>query len=102
MVFAGQVLALLPVMDGGQIRAARESRGLTQEQLAHVLGVGQRTVGNWERGDSIPRNRMGMLERFFAAELEADASDPLRAASDVALLSELLRRAAARGTGTNG
>jgi transcriptional regulator with XRE-family HTH domain len=82
-------------MDGLQIRRAREARGWTQEELAQHLGVGHRTVGNWERGATIPKNRAGMLEALFADETaEADA---IRAASDAELLAELMRRTAARG-----
>lgn len=86
-------------MDGARIRALREARGLTQEQLASALGVGQRTIGNWERGDTIPRNRLGMIERFFGDELHPDVEDPLRSASEIALLTELLRRAGLREQG---
>lgn len=82
-------------MNGADIRRLREARGLTQEALAQEIGVGQRTIGNWERGETVPKNRLGMLERFFG--LDADASaDPIRDASDVALLAELLRRAGDR------
>ncbi len=43
------------------IKAARERRQITQADLAKELGVSMRTVGNWERGDSVPRSRMGAL-----------------------------------------
>ena len=83
-------------VDGTQIRAAREARGWTQEDLAREVGVGSRTIGNWERGETIPKNRLGRLVEIFGE----GTSDPVRAASDVELLSELLRRAAARARGT--
>lgn len=79
-------------MDGTQIRSAREARGWTQEQLAARIGVGGRTVGNWERGETVPKNRMGKLREVLGEPTD----DPIRAASDVALLAELLRRASAR------
>lgn len=44
-----------------QIREGRNRRGITQQELADELGVTTRTVGNWERGDSIPRNKMGAI-----------------------------------------
>jgi transcriptional regulator with XRE-family HTH domain len=81
-------------MDGDEIRRLREARGLTQQQLAAAIGVGMRTIGNWERGETVPLNRMGMLEHFFGVAVDRD--DPLRSASDVSLLTELLRRAAER------
>lgn len=82
-------------VDGDEIRARREARGLTQQQLASAVGVGMRTVGNWERGENVPRNRMGMLREFFGLD-GADSDDPIRAASEIALLAELLRRAEQR------
>lgn len=90
-------------MNGDEIRRLREARHWTQADLARRVGVGPRTVGGWERGESVPRNRMGALRELFGLDGNSDASDPIRAASDVALLSELLRRAALRegraGTG---
>lgn len=69
---------------------------MTQMDLATAIGVGPRTVSNWERGETIPRNRLGMLREFFGVT-NGDTDDPLRAASTVALLSELLRRASENG-----
>ena len=83
---------------GREIRELRERRGLTQHQLADALGTSARTVGNWERGESVPRNRMGMLREFFGLDVDA-AADPLRSASEVALLGELMRRAVGRQVG---
>lgn len=37
-----------------QIRAIRKSVGLTQAQLASVMGVKQPTVSLWETGDAAP------------------------------------------------
>jgi transcriptional regulator with XRE-family HTH domain len=46
---------------GEQIRAARERLRMTQQELAEELGVSLRTVSNWERGESVPRNRAGAI-----------------------------------------
>ncbi len=35
------------------IRKARRERGLTQEQLAEVMGVSVGAVSKWEQGDSL-------------------------------------------------
>lgn len=43
------------VKAGKVIRLARLRRGLTQIQLARLLGVKQGTVGAWEIGYSFPR-----------------------------------------------
>ncbi len=39
-----------------RIRELRESEGLSQTQLAELLGVHMNTVGNWEDGTSEPRS----------------------------------------------
>lgn len=43
------------------IRDGRERKGMTQAQLADAVGVSMRTVGSWERGQSVPRNRAALL-----------------------------------------
>ena len=39
---------------GGLIRSLREERGLTQLQLAQLVGVGDKAVSKWERAESSP------------------------------------------------
>jgi len=36
------------------LKAARVRQGLTQQQLADLLGVPQSTVGRWETGATVP------------------------------------------------
>lgn len=79
-------------MTGEQIRAARERAGLTQEELGRRLGVSMRTVGNWERGQTVPRNRMAALEAALRDHLDDTDAPPLRSASDAELLAEIARR----------
>ena len=38
-----------------RIRSAREDLKLTQDDLAHLLGISSDTVGRWERGERQPR-----------------------------------------------
>ena len=38
---------------GTKIRHFREKKRLSQEDLAHIVGVSQVTIGNWEQGKSI-------------------------------------------------
>lgn len=82
-------------LSGDEIRRMREERGMTQEQLAEALHVGPRTIGNWERQRTLPKNRVGMLLSFFGIGDEKP-ENPIRMASDVELLTELLRRAVGR------
>ncbi len=48
-------------MDAGQIRAFRKRLGLTQEQLAKLLGVHTLTVSRWERGQVTPDGATAQL-----------------------------------------
>ncbi len=50
------------------IKAGRERRHLTQADLAKEMGVSLRTIGSWERGESIPRNRVGALIEALSLE----------------------------------
>lgn len=72
---------------------------MTQQELANQLGVTQRTVGNWERGESIPRNREPLLRRILAAQLTTgQPANYLDLATDMELLAEIARRMAKAGT----
>lgn len=39
---------------GSFLRALRNEKGLTQEQLAEVLGVSNRSISRWENGANLP------------------------------------------------
>ena len=38
-----------------RLKELRLSKGITQEELAEKLNVGQNTISQWETGDRIPR-----------------------------------------------
>ena len=62
---------------GEKIRRARERRRWTQKRLADEIGgVSFKTVGNWERGLSYPRNAIGRIEEVLAISLTEDAGAP--------------------------
>lgn len=42
-------------MTGERIRALREKNGMTQEELAQIIGMSQNTVARWEREELAPR-----------------------------------------------
>lgn len=44
----------MPIQFGSILRAARTSKGLTQQQLAKQLGVKNTTISNWETDRSQP------------------------------------------------
>jgi transcriptional regulator with XRE-family HTH domain len=49
-----------------ELKAARIERGLTQSEVAEVLGSGESTVGNWETGKNAPSfENIEKLEQFF-------------------------------------
>ena len=39
---------------GVKIKETRKKRGLTQKQLAELLGVKQQNISDWERGERSP------------------------------------------------
>lgn len=43
-------------MNSNDIKEIREKLGLTQEALAHVLGVSFQTINRWEKGLFNPSN----------------------------------------------
>lgn len=67
---------------GRRIRAARERKGWTQAQLAREVGVGHRTVGGWERGETVPMNRMGKLVEVLGPGIDPDADVQVTAGAD--------------------
>lgn len=46
---------------GRVLRAVRIGTGTTQEQLANRLGVGVRTIHNWETGRTVPSKRKARI-----------------------------------------
>lgn len=40
-----------------KVKKERREKGLTQQQLADMLGVSLRTITNYEKGDSYPKQR---------------------------------------------
>ncbi len=63
------------------IRAVRESRGLSQEELAIKLNVVRQTVSKWERGLSVPDSDMlvsmsEVLDASVGALLGETVSEP--------------------------
>jgi DNA-binding transcriptional regulator YiaG len=53
---------------GDEIRAGRERKMMTQQELADAVGVSLRTVSSWERGESVPRNRMAVIAEVLGLE----------------------------------
>jgi DNA-binding XRE family transcriptional regulator len=62
---------------GDEIRDARERAHLTQQELGRLVGVSLRTIGNWERGESVPKSRMGALVEVLNLTPEPQPDQPL-------------------------
>lgn len=59
-------------MIGANIQSRRKMLGLTQEQLAHTLGVSRQTVTKWETGESTPDlENAGALAEALDVSLDA-------------------------------
>jgi transcriptional regulator with XRE-family HTH domain len=81
-----------------EVRSIRDRLGLTQEQLAQLLGVHPLTVSKWERGVLIPSTHQATLLRSFRkAAKKPDVGETVGAAlvtAGVALALFLLLEAA--------
>lgn len=82
------------MISGDQLRDARGRAGLTQEELGLRVGVSLRSVGNWERGEGVPRAKEALVRDVLGHNLTTghDAGNPLASFSNLALLNELGRR----------
>ena len=56
-------------MDGLEIKQKREKLGLTQKELADLIGASRETIINYEKGKPIPRSKSEILHKV----LETDA-----------------------------
>lgn len=59
---------------GTMIRRARERKRMSQEDLAHLLGVSRSAVNAWERDRAYPRNSIGALEEILGISLDGAAA----------------------------
>jgi len=56
--------------DKNRVRALRRHMGLTQAELAKVLGTRQQTISEWETGVYKPRGACAMLLNIVAERCE--------------------------------
>lgn len=52
-------------MDGLQIRQKREELGLTQKELADLIGASRETIINYEKGRPIPKSKSEILHKVL-------------------------------------
>lgn len=79
------------MVTGQDIRRARERRRLSQEKLAALLEVSSKSVGRWERGETIPKSALGAIEQILHLGEQPDEPG-LSEASDAELLAEVALR----------
>jgi len=73
----------LPTTVGERIRAAREARGLTQQQAAEAIGVSSGTISRYERDEFTPRGeRLTSLARLVRRSPEWIISGEAAARND--------------------
>lgn len=79
------------------IQRARQQARMTQQELAEAVGVSLRTITSWERGSTLPLNRIPVLEQILGVTLTEPPSvaGTLQGVSDRELLEEVARRMAA-------
>lgn len=56
------------------LKEFRERLGLSQVELAGILGVGERSVYNWEVKGTMPRNREVALKAIFADKITSGSA----------------------------
>jgi transcriptional regulator with XRE-family HTH domain len=73
---------------GGRIARARKESGLTQEELAALVGVSPRSIQGYEAGKVVPYRRLGHLAQVLNREvgwmLEGDPRDGATPSDEVA------------------
>lgn len=91
------------VITGDRVRRERGRLRMTQRELAAALGVGLKTITDWEAGvRPIPLTRYAAVTAVLGIdETEPEPANPLAAVSDLDLVAELMRRLATRTVDTN-
>lgn len=75
-----------------EIKAVREKTGLTQEQMAHLLGVGDKTYTRWESGRSFHNKSSDNLIRLVDQSPEVFLQfDAQRQPDRLQLITEYVR-----------
>ena len=60
-------------MNMNKYREARKAAGLTQKEMADLLGISKRTIGNWETEINTPAE---WVWRLVEEKLESMKKDP--------------------------
>ena len=90
-------------MNAKEVRAIRESRGLTQKEMAELVGVDTVTVNRWENGKSSPmRLAVKVLQGLVRRDPEPNPIDSVPKVKMQLVVSTPVRGfSKARQTGVN-
>lgn len=95
----------VPQEIGGRLRDARDELGLTQEELADLVGVSTRSWQGYEAGDVVPYRHMAKIaditRKSVAWLIHGDTDEPVRDPEWMAPLREELSTEIARLRGLN-
>ncbi len=63
---------MTPVERGRRIKALREARNLTQEDVARAVGVRARAVSAWERGErkDVSSTHLAQMAKIFGTTVD--------------------------------
>lgn len=85
------------IKTGERIRALRQEKELTQEQLAERLGVSRRTVSRWETGSNLPDLDLLLeLADLFAVDLRELLTGEGETARQIAAYSDEEKKRSSR------
>lgn len=63
-------------MNGTEIREKREKLGLTQKELADLIGASRETIINYEKGKAIPKSKTEILQKVLEPQPVQEAAMP--------------------------
>lgn len=72
-------------MDGATLKKLRESKNLTQIELAELVGTSKQTIWNYENSGTIPKTKIAILKKF----LETDNDIEIEIKTDLQIVEYL-------------
>lgn len=70
-------------MDATQIREKREQLGLTQKELADLIGASRETIINYEKGRAIPKSKQDILQKVLQPKAKPDTVQEIANEADM-------------------
>lgn len=55
---------------GNRLKQLREEKGLSQSEVAKIMGVGSTTYLKWENGENQPTRKLDQLSQFFNVSID--------------------------------